>query len=1178
MRNRLLGWATFFTLAALLSWMPGAQASTEELEEEHSLSTEFETPHTKWAQPYAGGKLRALFFIDMGYCGTWPREIVELKQRFDIDAEAVFWAKIVDTTRTHWHGGAAGVARMKRLLEKPWDCYVFINLAPDRLPPEQQYRALEGVTKGAGIVLMGKDDPRVLKPARKLPLPAFLREGVPLLELPFVQASYLPKPEEGAPSVATVAERMVACYQVREGRGVRLPPRPEIDYRPGWETEYDYWQSRVGRALLWAAGREPKASLTVEMSERALARASLPRKQAAVISWEGLDTKARPVISLRLRGADGSSRVLPEVSRPQERGQATVEIPLLPAGEYYVDALARGSNGIATWASTGFRVECPRSIKEITLEQPYSEAGGKLAGRVTVEGTPTLAGERVRIDLCDRRNRVLMRHEAPLTGSSVAFSFPVPEWFPMLVRVEATLISGNEAATRAYTYFNVTKRNRDQFNFLVWDTPNGTLAPYAEESLVRNGMTLQLRSGTPPRYVQAYDVAWVPYTTRIMSPKSEQGIMKPCCWHDEEAITRHVQKIIEPYGESRQIGVFAYSLGDEGVTRGACLHPACLAAFRKYLREEYGTIAALNASWGTQYTSFDQVNLDPVDDSDAAVAKTRGNYPRWYDRQAFHSYSFVRLCDRFVEAFARLDPKALVGFEGAGTFNAGDDYDAIVRTNGFWAPYPDMGDEVIRSLAPKGFPRANWMGYTRDADSLLSKYWRMVTRGCDSVWYWRWDGVGRFHGWLAPHLGPYEATKEVLRDTQVVRDGLGTLLIHSEMQHDGIAFVYSMPSAYATRVGKGPAYGNYLSAHTAWSRTVRDLGLQYRYVTDRMLRRGEFNPSEFKVVVLSRTEALGPEEAAVLRRFVENGGTLIADVRPGLYDGHCKPRERGVLDDLFGISRTALDADPARGEAAFTGGEAPLRLANALCDPTVRLAGGQAAGKCGEAPLLISRAYGKGRAILLNAPIHAFPGIWVGDTSEAVAGLFARLFADAGVMPQVRATNRDGARERNLETVRWRNGDTTLVALFREAGQASKAQLLLSEATHVYDLRSGRALGKTARVTCDLRPGRATFLVLSPTPVQPARLTLSAKALKPGQTGEVTLRAGSPGGLQAFLLTARQPDGTEADWLRRVVMVPPAGASVPLPVAENDPTGQWELSAKELFTGRVVKARYTVAR
>ena len=34
-------------------------------------------------------------------------------------------------------------------------------------------------------------------------------------------------------------------------------------------------------------------------------------------------------------------------------------------------------------------------------------------------------------------------------------------------------------------------------------------------------------------------------------------------------------------------------------------------------------------------------------------------------------------------------------------------------------------DEVIRSIAPREMPRANWMGYTKDADSLLSKYWRM---------------------------------------------------------------------------------------------------------------------------------------------------------------------------------------------------------------------------------------------------------------------------------------------------------------------------------------------------------------------------------------------------------------------------------------------------------------------
>ena len=74
-----------------------------------------------------------------------------------------------------------------------------------------------------------------------------------------------------------------------------------------------------------------------------------------------------------------------------------------------------------------------------------------------------------------------------------------------------------------------------------------------------------------------------------------------------------------------------------------------------------------------------------------------------------------------------------------GRFAGGDDIDLIVRRLGFWSPYPGITDEVIRSIAPREFPWANWMGYTKDADSLLQKYWRMVTRGMDSVWWWRWE-------------------------------------------------------------------------------------------------------------------------------------------------------------------------------------------------------------------------------------------------------------------------------------------------------------------------------------------------------------------------------------------------------------------------------------------------------
>ena len=58
------------------------------LQVEHELSLAFETPHTKWAKPYALGKIRVLFFTAQFQGSTYTREIIELMQRFDLEADA----------------------------------------------------------------------------------------------------------------------------------------------------------------------------------------------------------------------------------------------------------------------------------------------------------------------------------------------------------------------------------------------------------------------------------------------------------------------------------------------------------------------------------------------------------------------------------------------------------------------------------------------------------------------------------------------------------------------------------------------------------------------------------------------------------------------------------------------------------------------------------------------------------------------------------------------------------------------------------------------------------------------------------------------------------------------------------------------------------------------------------
>jgi hypothetical protein len=1195
-----------------------------ELEEDHRLSMEFVTPHTKWAQPYAGGKTRVLVFISggIGPRGTLPRETIELKQRFDLEADAVYWINI--DRKEDWLHHEAGVERMLKLLDQSWDCYVLYQIPLERLPVEGQYSLLKGVAAGSGLVMVGTDDKRVLEEENLLKsLPAFLAQGTPFTGLPFVQESVLKAedpvvdPELGRRERSRrAAQRMMSAYRMKSGRGLRLAGRPDLGSDIGWDTQYEYWAQLVGRAVLWAARHEPKMTLSVEVSRPACDRAEISGQKIAV-KWAHPQAPPGLEIEASLRRFDGQVTPLKVKQNAAATGTFTCGVPELRADRYFVDVRARGTSGAESWASTTFAVTSARRVASLELDAPYSEIGGTLSGKVSLQGAP-LAGELVRIDLVDPRNRIVARSDLGAVAGQVAFKFDVKPWMPMLTRVVARLLANGQEVHHRYATFHVTKRNRGRFNLVMWGYPMGTLAPWAERALAKYGVTLQQpinpaswNRPDSPNYVAANEIAWVPYTTRIGNRLDTNGIMissslangiphdKAYCWNEPEHVGRFVKKLAENYTPSRQHGVFAYCLGDEIATRGSCLSPHCLRAYRKYLEQEYGPIDALNASWGSSYKSFDEIELLDPKDNDGAEARRQGIYARWYDRQAYQSYNICGLFKQFGDAYRKMDPKAWTGFVGLGEpgiFGEGIDYDLIIRANQWWAPVAVLGDEVIRSLAPRDFPRWNWTGYRKTADPLIRDYWRMVTYGCDAVGWYMWYALETHHGFLAPWLAPFDATKEVLADTAVVRNGLGTLLIKSQPLDDGIAILYSHPSAYVTQVETGPSYGFYRSMHAFWVRTLRELRLEFRYVSDRMLRLGEFEPDSAKVLILAQAEAIGPKEAAAIREFVEAGGTVIADVRPGIYTDRCKPRAGSVLADLFGIE-PAEPAAARQATADITGPFGDVTLQGMLCDPSVQLAGGQAHGTAGELPVVIVNKVGKGQAVLLNfsmagAPDPSFAGgrgkydqdynhwAWMQNApaAEASAEFLRRLLASAGVEPALQVRNVAGGRFRDLEVRRWQNGRIRIISLFRPGGASGEDEALLKlpEARHVYNLRSGKDLGRTASLSVPIRPGRATFLVLAPQPAPDVELELSADRAARGQV--VRLTAGVPGaaGLHAVRVRVKTPAGEVAEWLDRELMVDDRGQDCDLPVAFNDPVGGWTVEATDLYTGKTTSAGYRV--
>jgi len=420
-----------------------------ELEVDHNVDSEFVTPHTAWAKPYVLGKTRVLFFLNGR--GTNPREVIELKQRFDFDAQMIFWARIIDSSQEQWHGSERGIQRMARLLTQKWNAFVFLDIPLDRVPVEQQYEIVKAVTDGAGLVLIGTDDKRVVKDKNQFKeIPTFLNDV------------------DGA-----------TAFTIMRGRGVRLPQRPTIEYRPGWEVEYDEWAMRLGKAILWAAGNEPTMSLTLRPKGNKQARAKL--------QWKGAPRQI--AADIKLRRDDGEVIVTDRQTLDKPEGEVNVYIPEVRSGQYHLDVVARDGDRVAGFTSVPLAVVCQDQSIQLELEPDWAEVGQNLSGKARII-REVRADQRLVISLFDRRDREIARQTAEVKAAEQPFSFAVQPWFPMLLEVRAVLMDGENEVASAWQFAQVVKRHRGRFNFVMWDTPPASWGHRSNSTTTRS---VQLR-------------------------------------------------------------------------------------------------------------------------------------------------------------------------------------------------------------------------------------------------------------------------------------------------------------------------------------------------------------------------------------------------------------------------------------------------------------------------------------------------------------------------------------------------------------------------------------------------------------------------------------------------------------------------------------------------------------
>jgi hypothetical protein len=115
-------------------------------------STAVATPHIKWGRPYAGGKIKVLA-ISAVTGGI--RDMIEMKQRFDIDLTTNFTAGI---HRLSGHTRSLSIKScmnvLTKQLKKDYDLYLVSSDMWNIMGKGNAAAILEKVAQGAGLIMM----------------------------------------------------------------------------------------------------------------------------------------------------------------------------------------------------------------------------------------------------------------------------------------------------------------------------------------------------------------------------------------------------------------------------------------------------------------------------------------------------------------------------------------------------------------------------------------------------------------------------------------------------------------------------------------------------------------------------------------------------------------------------------------------------------------------------------------------------------------------------------------------------------------------------------------------------------------------------------------------------------------------------------------------------------------
>lgn len=500
-----------------------------------------------------------------------------------------------------------------------------------------------------------------------------------------------------------------------------------------------------------------------------------------------------------------------------------------------------------------------------------------------------------------------------------------------------------------------------------------------------------------------------------------------------------------------------------------CVHTK--EKFRRFLKERYGRIEALNEAWGTEgpsdYIDFAQVN--PPTGPSRQLGGFR-SWDDWLDFMESNLADHIKAADRIFKENGATQPtivEMLTGIDkGIDSWKLAESTD-IVGLSMFG--YPDrrnalnmaVSDSISKAMNKSTFVieasggtfkccesnPAHPAAYSPTVQELKSTLLMRAGYGTKGLMYWCWrprlsDVEGNDFGMCKPNGQPLARTRELGRFAK--RMEAMSSVYNSAHRHSDVAIYMSQKINHMA----GPDFmmGHYIKSLCGANYMLTDLHINSDFVTDKYILEGALK--KYKVLLLPCTYVLSEETAAAIAEFVRDGGHVIADYLlaekyPG---GGCYiDRPGGGLDRVFGIEREDVFyiPDPVF-ERENTFG---VKIGSFIEEINLHGAESVAGEYMPGYAMMTEHTYGKGRATYITTQYFS---CYEQTHTVAMRERMAALLAQDGITSDIVLENEDTKEPSNLVTssMQGENGGLKIVTVSNTSYTPAADTMILPSGTY----------------------------------------------------------------------------------------------------------------------------------